>query len=218
MDQLNTKKYNLKKGYKATEDMLEYGRQYRIKNLKKLQQQQRDYYVRHKSELRELKKERRIYTEPDIEKRLKLIEKIESQGGNVDFLDCLRIIDCYTEVYGDRGKRIDMWDSETQIIYMYHKIKTFKLDTTKICSTCKRDLDLNCFSINNNTTCGYHSRCKECCNRIAEEKKQHKKEYDKEYHKTHPRHREDTRDRREYHKKWREKNPNYYRDRERAKK
>lgn len=157
---------------RATADMARYARIYRQNHLEEIREAQREYYRRHKGRIKELKKERRIYKDPNMEERLKLIQKIEGQGGNVDFLDSLRIIDCYTEIYNDRGRNIDGWDCESQIIYMFHKLKTFKVDTKKICALCKRELDISCFSINRLTTSGLHSECKECINEGAKRKRE----------------------------------------------
>lgn len=155
------------KKVKLTANMLEYGRQYREKHKDRIRETQRAFYKRNKK----LKLSRRVYREPDEMGRLDLVASIEAHGGNIGFIEALKIIDCYDSIYGDRGKRIEGWDIESQLIYMYNKLKTFKPDTKKICSRCKRDLDVSNFSVNNNTTCGYHSECKECAAFFARKKR-----------------------------------------------
>lgn len=54
---------------------------------------------------------------------------------------------------------------------------------TKICSKCKKELDVSCFHKRNDRKCGYASRCKFCCKQYNKENALKKKKYNKQYNK-----------------------------------
>ncbi|MEA3340228.1 MAG: HNH endonuclease [Chloroflexota bacterium] len=55
--------------------------------------------------------------------------------------------------------------------------------TTKICTKCKKELDISYFHKRNNRRCGYASRCKFCCKQYNKENTLKKKKYNKQYNK-----------------------------------
>lgn len=51
-----------------------------------------------------------------------LLKKIELNKGNVDELDCFRLVDLYTEIYGEKYTRLDR---EYEMLYYYEKLKEY---------------------------------------------------------------------------------------------
>ena len=49
-----------------------------------------------------------------------LLKKIEMNRGNVDEIDCIRLLGLYTELYGERITKLDR---EYEMIYYYEKLK-----------------------------------------------------------------------------------------------
>lgn len=60
-------------------------------------------------------------------KKIDLINKIEAQYGYVDYLDCFKIVDIYTELYGITYN-YDL-KLEYELMIMYDKIKRYDYES-----------------------------------------------------------------------------------------
>lgn len=168
---------------KLTEDMTAYHRAYRQKHYIKLHQQQRAYRENNKESLKKRRKAKRlrIHHEPDMVARQALIEKVESQRGWVDVVDCLRIIGVFVDIYGDSDINIDGFTEEEQVIYMYDKIKNYNSYTTNLCNKCGIEKPITEFYKRLNT---YTNVCKTCIkNDIDDEKREKRRLYAIEWRK-----------------------------------
>ena len=58
-----------------------------------------------------------------------LVEKVERQGSNIDEVDCYRILDAYTELFGIYYSPYVYKDQQKMVLYevkyMYEKLKEY---------------------------------------------------------------------------------------------